>query len=88
MTTVDFYFDNLSRTGDDSSTLSQKSIMNQHLSNYTLYNPYAYSCNGALDISTQQPSLMVTGTHGVGPLGCNVEESSNLIRSKKCWYSQ
>jgi len=82
MTTVDFYFDNLSRTGDDSSTLSQKSIMNQHLSNYTLYNPYAYSCNGALDISTQQPSLMVTGTHGVGPLGCNVEESSNLIRSK------
>jgi hypothetical protein len=82
MTTVDFYFDNLSRTGDDKSTMSQKNIMNQHQSNYSLYNPYSYNCNGALDISTQQPSLMINGTYGVGPLGCNVEQSSDLLRSK------
>ena len=82
MTTVDFYFDNLSRTGDDNSTMTQKNIMNQHQSNYNLFNPYTHNCNGALDISTQQPSIMLKGTNSVGPLGCNVEDSSNLLRSK------
>jgi len=81
MNLVDFYFDNLSRTGDDKATMSQKNIMNQHQSNYNLFNPYTNNCEGALDISTQQPSLMVTGTYGIGPLGCNVEQSSQLLRS-------
>ena len=37
---------------------------------------------GSLIQSTRQPNVFVTGTYGIGPLGCNVQESTQLQHSK------
>jgi len=78
MTTVDFKFDNLSRMEYDQSTFTQQNMINVNQANYTLFNPYNNSCNGGLLFATQQPNVFVNGTHHVGPLGCNINESSAL----------
>jgi hypothetical protein len=56
--------------------------MYQHQANYSLFNPYNNDCMGSLIQSTQQPNVFINGTYGIGPLGCNVEESSRLQKSK------
>jgi hypothetical protein len=81
METVGFYYNN-ERIGNDDVTQSHKNIMNQHLSNYTLFNPYNNDCMGSLVQSTRQPNVFTTGTYGVGPLGCNIQESTQLQYSK------
>ncbi len=81
METVGFYYNN-ERIGNDDVTQSHKNIMNQHLSNYTLFNPYNNDCMGSLGQSTRQPNVFTTGTYGVGPLGCNIQESTQLQYSK------
>ena len=82
MSVVDFQFDQLSRIGNDAVTNTQKGIMNQHYSNYNLMNPYTQSCNTTLEFATSQPNLFFRGTYGVGPNGCNVEQSTQLQQSK------
>jgi hypothetical protein len=81
METVGFYYNN-ERIGNDDVTQSQKNIMNQHQANYSLFNPYNNDCLGSLAQSTRQPNVFVTGTYGIGPLGCNVQESTQLQHSK------
>jgi len=81
METVGFYYSN-ERIGNDDVTQSQKNIMNQHQANYSLFNPYNNECMGGLMQSTNQPNVFINGTYGVGPLGCNVEESSHLQRTQ------
>ena len=81
MATVGFYYSN-ERIGNDDVTQSQKNIMNQHHANYSLFNPYNHDVQGPLEKSTRQPNVFITGTYGVGPLGCNVQESSELQHSK------
>ena len=77
METVGFYYNN-ERIGNDDLTLSQKNIMNQHQANYTLFNPYNNDIQSSLEASTRQPNVFITGTYGVGPLGCNIQESTHL----------
>ena len=81
METVGYYYKN-ERIGNDDLTLSQKNIMNQHQANYTLFNPYNNDSQSFLEASTKQPNVFVTGTYGVGPLGCNIQESTQLQHSK------
>lgn len=81
METIGYYYNN-ERIGNDQSTLSQRNIMNQHHANYSMFNPYNNDCGGSLEISTRQPNVFVTGTYGVGPLGCNIQESTQLQHSK------
>jgi len=81
METVGFYYNN-ERIGNDDLTLSQKNIMNQHQANYTLFNPYNNDTQSSLEASTRQPNVFITGTYGVGPLGCNIQESTELQHSK------
>ena len=81
METVGYYYNN-ERIGNDDVTQSQKNIMNQHQANYSLFNPFNNDMYGCLEKSTQQPNVFITGTYGVGPLGCNIEESSQLQQSK------
>ena len=81
MTTVGFYYSN-ERIGNDDVTQSQKNIMNQHHATYSLFNPYNHDIQGSLEKSTRQPNVFITGTYGVGPLGSNVEQSSELQHSK------
>ena len=77
-TIVDFKFDNLSRMEYDSSTFTQQNKLNVNYANYTLFNPFNNNCNGGLNFATQQPNVFVNGTRQVGPLGCNIKESSEL----------
>lgn len=81
METIGFYYNN-ERIGNDDVSQSQKNIMNQHHANYSLFNPFNNDCLGSLELSTKQPNVFITGTYGVGPLGCNIQESSELQKSK------
>ena len=81
METVGFYYNN-ERIGNDDLSMSQKNIMNQHQSNYSLFNPFNNDTKSSLEFSTRQPNIFITGTYGVGPLGCNIQESSQLQQSK------
>ena len=78
MSVVDFRFDNLTRTQYDNSTFTQGNIMNTNLANYTLFNPFNKNVNGGLNFATQQPNVFVNGTHHIGPLGCNINQSTEL----------
>jgi hypothetical protein len=79
MQTVNFYFDNLTRTGNDSVTNSQRNIMNTNQANYSLYNPYNVNCDQAINFATQMPTMMVTMKGGCG--ADNVNQDSFLQRS-------
>jgi hypothetical protein len=81
MSVVDFKFDNLSRIQYDNSTFTQDNIMNTNLANYTLFNPFNKNANGGLNFATQQPNVFVNGTYHIGPLGCNINESTDLNKS-------
>jgi hypothetical protein len=80
-TTVDFKFDNLSRMQYDKSTFTQENIMNSNHANYTLFNPFNNNSNAGLNFATQQPNVFINGTYHLGPLGCNVKESTELEKS-------
>lgn len=80
METVSYYYSN-DRIGNDDVTQSQKNVMNQYHANYSLFNPYP-DIKGSLEKSTRQPNVFISGSYGVGPLGCNVEESTELQHSK------
>ena len=81
MEAIVFYYNN-ERIGNDDVSQSQKNIMNQHQANYSLFNPFNNDCSKSLELSTKQPNIFITGTYGVGPLGCNIQESSQLQQSK------
>ncbi len=78
MQPVNFYFDNLTRIGNDSITNSHKNIMNKNQANYTLYNPYNVNCDQAVNFATQTPSMMVTFKNGC--VANNVNQDSFLQR--------
>lgn len=80
MQTVNFYFDNLTRIGNDSSTNSQRNIMNTNQANYSLYNPYNVNCDQAVNFATQTQTMMVTMKNGCG--ASNVNQHSYLQRSE------
>jgi hypothetical protein len=81
MSVVDFRFDNLSRIQYDNSTFTQSNRMNSNLANYTLFNPFNNDCNGGINFATQQPNVFVNGTRHIGPLGCNINESTQLEKA-------
>jgi len=81
MTTLDFKFDSLTRTQYDNPTFTQENIMNTTHANYTLFNPFNNNSTAGLNFATQQPNVFINGTYHLGPLGCNVKESTDLNKS-------
>lgn len=80
---IDFGFNSLSRLGNDDEVSTQDNIMNNNMSNYMTYNPYPKSCNGTFDFAYKQPNVFINkSTYQVGPLGCNVNESSVLTKGE------
>ena len=78
---IDFGFDKLSRLGNDEEVFTQDNIMNNNISNYLTYNPYSKSCNGSFNVAYNQPNIFINkSTFQVGPLGCNVNDSSILTK--------
>lgn len=74
-------FDQVTRIGDDSCTLSQRNIQNVKAGNYMLSNFRADECGlrKPLELATSQPNVFIGGGHHVGPGGCNVDDNSSLL---------
>ena len=78
---MDFKFDNLSRIGNDESVYTQDNIMNNSVSKYMTFNPFENKCLGGADFAMKQSNVFVNkSTYGVGPLGCNINESTVLSK--------
>ena len=78
--TTDFLFENMSRIGSDPCTNTQQNLINVNHANYHLTNLFDQTCNmtNAINTSTKQPSVFLTGCSEVGPNGCNVDTNSEL----------
>ena len=81
-TVVNYIFGNMSRMGADECVHTQESVLNKNHIGHMLYNPYENNCEGALDLATSQPEMMVKGTHQIGPQGCNISESNDLYKGQ------
>lgn len=79
--TKDFKFEQLSRIGDDSCSLSQRNIQNTQSANYLLTNFFVQDCGmkRPIEFATSQPAVFFNGSHQVGMGGCNVDTNSDLL---------
>jgi len=77
----DYTFNNISRLGDDSCCIDQRSIQNSAACTYTLQNYFAGDCSmsQARKLATTQPCINYSGGYGLGAGGCNVDDSSKLL---------
>ena len=77
----DFTFNGMSRIGNDSCCLDQKSIQNSQACSYLLQNYFSQDCSmkNAKALATTQPCINYTGCFGMGVGGCNVDDSSKLL---------
>ena len=82
MSTVsNFMFNGMSRSGNDSCSLSQQSIQSAKSSDYMLASFSAGApMSGVLAKATSQPSVNIKGCNTVGFNGHNVDEYSKLIK--------
>jgi len=80
-TVKDYFFDNLTRIGNDSCGMNQRNVQNLNASNYTLNNFFSSDCNMVrpIDFATNQPGINYTGSHQVGMGGCNIDTNSELF---------
>lgn len=76
----DFKFEQMSRIGNDSCTLSQGNVQSVKKSNYLLTNHFVGDCGmkKPIDFATSQPNVFYKGSHQVGLGGCNIDDNSDL----------
>jgi hypothetical protein len=76
-----YTFDNLSRLGDDSCYVSERTKQNNAFGNYSIQNYFINDCGlrRPIDFATNQPNVFVNGGAGhIGAGGCNVNTDSEL----------
>ena len=78
---TDYYFNNMSRIGNDNCDTTQRNIQNNHASNWELTNYFANDCymQNALNFALGAPNINYTGSHQVGMGGCNIDKNSELL---------
>lgn len=76
-----FYFDNMSRIGNDTCNQDQNTVQNINSCNYLLQNYFINDCSMKQPIllATTQPGVMYDGGYSLGAGGCNVDTSSKLL---------
>jgi len=81
MTSHGFLFENMSRIGNDSCSLDQRSLQDVQSCNYTLQNYFANDCSmkNPISLATTQPCVNYKGGFNVGAGGCNIDENSQLM---------
>lgn len=79
---VDFVFNNLSRIGHDDNNFTQESLMNKSHLKYNTSNFGELTDNKAIDIASSHPTMNMKGGIQIAPNGNNINESTNLIKSK------
>ena len=91
--TKDFKFEQLSRIGDDSCSLSQRNIQNTQSANYLLTNFFVQDCGmkRPIEFATSQPNINFKGSYQTSVGGTNINDSSKLlindITKNKCRIS-
>ena len=82
--TSNYMFDNISRIGNDSSDLSQRTFQNVNSANYMLTNYYTADCNMStgIEAALSQPNINFKGYHQTGLNGCNIDINSRLMIDK------
>lgn len=76
-----YMFENISRTGNDVTTLSEKNKQNSNFGSYTLTNYFLKDCGlkRPIEMATSQPNMYVVGgKNSVGMGGCAVDSDSTL----------
>ena len=79
---VDFVFNNISRIGQDPYNHTQDATINNGTSSYLLTNLNQNNEKNSINIMTKYPTMNSKGTKQLGPYGYNVDESTDLIKSK------
>ena len=79
---VDFMFNNISRIGQDSYNHTQDVAMNNAVSSYNLTNLNGVNDKKTIQIMSNYPTMNSKGTYQVGPYGYNIDDNSNLLKSK------
>ena len=76
-----YTFDNMARTGNDACCIDQSTIQNSLACTYTLQNFFSQDCSmkNAKALATSQPCINYSGSYGLAPGGCNVDQSSKLL---------
>lgn len=76
-----YIFDNMSRIGNDSCSMDQRTIQSVDSCNYTLQNYFANDCtmNKPIALATTQPGINYKGGFQTGAGGCNIDTSSQLL---------
>jgi hypothetical protein len=77
----DFTFNGMSRIGNDSACIDQRSIQNTDACSHILQNYFSQDClmNKTKTLAVSQPCINYSGGFGMGPGGCNVDTSSRLL---------
>lgn len=76
-----YIFDNMSRIGNDSCSMDQRTIQSVDSCNYTLQNYFANDCNMSkgIALATTQPGINYKGGFQNGAGGCNIDANSELL---------
>ena len=79
-TVSDYTFDNLSRTGDDSCDISQRSVQNSNFGSYSTTNYFSKDCGMRQPIAfaTTQPNVYYNGGGPGGAGGCVINDDTEL----------
>ena len=80
-TISNYYFDNMSRIGNDNCDTSERNIQNMKGSNWLLTNYFSNDCmmKRGLNFALSAPNINYTGTHQTGFGGCNIDVNSDLL---------
>lgn len=74
-----YAFDSMSRIGNDSVSVDQRTIQNMHHTNYLLENFYPQCpMNNAQNFALEQPNVFYNGSHEGGINGCVIEDNNEL----------
>lgn len=76
----DYAFQNISRLGDDSCSIDQRTVQNSLAADWILQNYFAQDCTmrGTMNLATSQPCVNYVGGYGAAG-GCNIDDSSKLL---------
>ena len=78
----DFMFNTLSRIGQDPYNHTQYAAMNNGKTSYMLTNLNSKNDANSLNMMTIYPTMNLKSSNQLGPAGYNVDDSTNLMKSK------
>lgn len=77
----DYFFNDMSRIGDDKCSLDQRNVENMRSSSYMNTNYFLHdsTMGEAFQTALSHPGMMLTGGHHVSPSGHNIDMNSMVL---------